>query len=74
MTLIFNPEGNLLHALHNLLNHLNSDILEFSSIANRPSYKIAKNLAAGTSHDSNFQFRLLAVGVDTILLSPVYEK
>ena len=79
-----NPQGNLLHACHNLLNHLNGDIQDLndlSAISELTTYKLVRNLARFQVFERidppfQFQFRLSALHFDRegeqILLSPVY--
>lgn len=79
-----NPEGNFLHACHNLLNHLNADIQEAretKNVGELTTYKLVRNLARFQALENidppfSFQFRLSALAKnetgDEILLSPVY--
>jgi hypothetical protein len=79
-----NPEGNFLHACHNLLNHLSADIQESRDLHSVPelaTYKLVRRLARFQVFESmdppfQFQFRLSALlpgrEGEQILLSPVY--
>lgn len=81
---LVNPEGNFLHACHNLLNHLNDDIQELadlSDVIKLTNYKLVRNLALFRVFEKQdppfwFQFRLSAHAryrpAEEILVSPVY--
>lgn len=70
--LFFNPEGNHLHACHNLLSHLKLDILESDAahpetVLQKATYMMTHRLAEHQIHSLNlvdppfwFQFRVLA--------------
>jgi hypothetical protein len=79
-----NPQGNFLHACHNLLNHLSGDIQEsqdLNSVPELATYKLVRNLARFQVFERmnppfQFQFRLSASlpgrEGEQILLSPIY--
>ena len=70
-----NPKGNDLHACHNLLIQLNSDIQEFgTNVTQRPSYAVTRNLARERADSQAYQFRLLVMNAEEALLSPVYVE
>ncbi len=75
----FNPEGNYLHACHNLLEHLGAEcaILSAGEITARANYKITGNLARLQilkimAPPFSYQFRL-SRGREQVLISPLFE-
>lgn len=83
--LALNSHGNYLHACHNHLNHFNSDLssipeVRIDTVPELTTYKITKDMASFQIEDRGlesppyfFRFRLAAVGVDIVLISPVYR-
>lgn len=74
--IVINPNGNFLHACHNLLNHLATEIQTHDRIGDRAAYKLVRNLACMQTPDvdSHYQFRLVADGHEHVLISPVYSR
>lgn len=81
--IFINPQGNYLHACHNHLSHLSSEIAECDSpelLTNRTAYIITRNLVQFQLAELKlirppyvYQFRL-AAGADHLLISPVHES
>jgi hypothetical protein len=73
--IFLNPKGNDLHACHNLLIQLNSDIQEFgANVIQRPSFALTRNLAREQRDSQAYQFRLTVMNAEEALLSPVYAE
>lgn len=82
--LFFNPQGNVLHAAHTLVQNLSFEVLTQDetrpeTTLNLTNYKLVKNLVEFhlratqlSSFSKNYQFRVLVNG-ECLLISPTYR-